>query len=298
MKQILIFILTVSVMFSCQKATNEVIKLPFSKSEYTLLKKGSGTKGKIGDYIQFSLLVKGNDGTILADKRDPEVWAMDKVVAVDSNTIALAEMLYSMKVGDSVVYKQALLPEQKAQVPPSIDSVFYYIKMEKVMDEATMKKEQEMKSTEAMKNAEALTKRAPDVEKLTNTSLADYKAGKLSDKIQKTPSGLEYYVVEKGKGQLVKKDDFVSVLYHGIFKDSGKVFDSAFQRGEAIKFNAGQAQMIPGWDEAMLKLNVGDKAILFIPYKLAYGEAGRPPQIPAKSDLVFYIEVVSAKSAK
>lgn len=45
-----------------------MIKLPFSKSEYILLKSGKGQKAKLGDFIQFSLLIKGNEGTILADK--------------------------------------------------------------------------------------------------------------------------------------------------------------------------------------------------------------------------------------
>jgi FKBP-type peptidyl-prolyl cis-trans isomerase len=49
--------------------------------------------------------------------------------------------------------------------------------------------------------------------------------------------------------------------------------------------------VIPGWDEGVALLNEGSKATLFIPYALAYGEAGSPPVIPAKSDLVFYIEV-------
>jgi len=36
----------------------------------------------------------------------------------------------------------------------------------------------------------------------------------------------------------------------------------------------------------------GSKATIFVPYALAYGEAGSPPMIPAKSDLVFYIEII------
>jgi peptidylprolyl isomerase len=39
----------------------------------------------------------------------------------------------------------------------------------------------------------------------------------------------------------------------------------------------------------------GGKATLIIPYQMAYGAAGRPPQIPAKSDLIFDIELIKVK---
>ena len=39
-------------------------------------------------------------------------------------------------------------------------------------------------------------------------------------------------------------------------------------------------------------MSVGDKATLFIPYHLGYGEQGYPGAIPPKSDLVFEIELL------
>jgi FKBP-type peptidyl-prolyl cis-trans isomerase len=179
-----------------------------------------------------------------------------------------------------------------------IDTILYYVKLKRVFDEATMKKEQEQKNAEAMKKVEEAKPKAAEVEKLISTLLSDYKSGKLKDKLQKTPGGVQYYIVEKGNGAKVNKNDLVGVSYHGALESNGKEFDSSFKRGDDLKFNVGQAQMIPGLDETMLYLNVGDKAILFIPYSKAYGEEGRPPVIPAKANLVFYIEVNTAKSVK
>ncbi|MBU2928939.1 peptidylprolyl isomerase [Winogradskyella psychrotolerans] len=55
------------------------------------------------------------------------------------------------------------------------------------------------------------------------------------------------------------------------------------------------ATLIAGFREAMLNMKIGDKARVFIPYYLGYGERGNPPVIPANANLVFDIELVSIK---
>jgi FKBP-type peptidyl-prolyl cis-trans isomerase len=68
------------------------------------------------------------------------------------------------------------------------------------------------------------------------------------------------------------------------------MFDNSYQRGTPFRFPVGQGQVIQGWDEALQLMPKGSEAIFFIPFELAYGAAGRPPQIPEKAMLVFYIE--------
>ena len=53
--------------------------------------------------------------------------------------------------------------------------------------------------------------------------------------------------------------------------------------------------MIPGFEEGAMMLGKGGKATLILPYWLAYGVNGRPPQIPAKAILIFEIEIVEIK---
>jgi peptidylprolyl isomerase len=88
------------------------------------------------------------------------------------------------------------------------------------------------------------------------------------------------------------------VRYTGWLTDGTK-FDSSYDHpgGEPITFPAGIHRVIPGWDSGFEGMHVGGKRRLFIPYQLAYGEAGRPPKIPAKSDLIFDIELVSVSDA-
>ncbi|MCA0132126.1 peptidylprolyl isomerase [Winogradskyella alexanderae] len=56
------------------------------------------------------------------------------------------------------------------------------------------------------------------------------------------------------------------------------------------------ASLVAGFREAMLNMKIGDKARVFIPYYLGYGDAGRPPVIPGGTNLVFDIELVSIKN--
>ena len=125
-----------------------------------------------------------------------------------------------------------------------------------------------------------------------DTRLAAYKAGKLETKT--TASGLKYIIHEAGTGKPTNNGKPVSVHYIGVLPD-GTEFDNSIKRGEPIEFPLGVGQVIKGWDEGVALLKEGGKATLFIPYQLAYGEEGRPPQIPAKSELVFYIELVAAQ---
>lgn len=110
-----------------------------------------------------------------------------------------------------------------------------------------------------------------------------------------TASGLKYYEIFKSSNPIkAQPGKFVKVNYSGYLAD-GVMFDSSVERGETFEFALGQAQVIPGWDEGIALMNVGDKLRLVIPYFLAYGEQGRPPMIPAKADLTFDVELVEVK---
>ena len=53
--------------------------------------------------------------------------------------------------------------------------------------------------------------------------------------------------------------------------------------------------LIKGFDEGIGLIGEGGKVTLYIPYFLAYGKNGRPPQIPPYSDLIFEIELLEVK---
>lgn len=112
----------------------------------------------------------------------------------------------------------------------------------------------------------------------------------LSEGFETTDSGLKYKILEQGKGAKPSKGDNVSVHYKGSLMD-GTVFDSSYQRNQPIEFLLGEGQVIPGWDEGIQLLRVGDKARLIIPSELAYGARGAGGVIPPNAELVFDVSL-------
>ena len=117
---------------------------------------------------------------------------------------------------------------------------------------------------------------------------------KLAAGFEETKSGLRYQIIQKGSGKKAEKGNQVSVHYKGQLAD-GTVFDSSYKRNQPIDFQVGVGQVIPGWDEGILLLNVGDKARFVIPSDLAYGAQGAGGVIPPHAILVFDVELVAAK---
>ena len=107
-----------------------------------------------------------------------------------------------------------------------------------------------------------------------------------------TASGLQYEVINEGEGAMPGPEDQVTVHYHGTLPD-GTVFDSSYKRQKPLDFVLGQGQVIPGWDEGVSLLKVGDKARFVIPSDLAYGSRGAGGVIPPNAALIFDVELVT-----
>ena len=117
---------------------------------------------------------------------------------------------------------------------------------------------------------------------------------KLATGFSKTESGLRYQIIQKGEGKSAEKGKTVSVHYKGQLAD-GTVFDSSYKRNQPLDFTVGVGQVIPGWDEGIGLLQVGDKARLVIPSDLGYGSRGAGGVIPPDATLVFDVELMDVK---
>jgi peptidylprolyl isomerase len=100
-----------------------------------------------------------------------------------------------------------------------------------------------------------------------------------------------------GAGALVQPRKCIYAHYTG-WLTNGKKFDSSRDSTdgkprEPISFPQGARRVIAGWDAGFEGMQVGARRRLIIPYQLAYGEAGRPPLIPPKAELIFDVELMA-----
>ncbi|MCI4442078.1 MAG: peptidylprolyl isomerase [Lentimicrobium sp.] len=131
----------------------------------------------------------------------------------------------------------------------------------------------------------------------------------LKSKAIQTPTGLQYVITKKAGGKKPANGANIYIHYAG-FLENGTLFDSsieevcktfgkydanrAAQNGyQPLPFQAGRKDgMIPGFIEGLEKLSFGDKAVIFIPSKLGYGEAGAGGVIPPNANIIFEIELL------
>lgn len=161
---------------------------------------------------------------------------------------------------------------------------------------------------EAQKKAEYMTKYAPVIAAKAKY-LNDTKAT-----ATETPSGLRYKILQTGTGKKPVEGNNVLINYAGYLED-GSLFDSSIEsiNKEFGKFDENRAKqngyqpfpfpygkkdgLIPGFLEGLSLMNLGDKALIFIPSKLGYGERGAGNVIPPNANIIFEIEMTEAPAA-
>jgi peptidylprolyl isomerase len=139
--------------------------------------------------------------------------------------------------------------------------------------------------------------------------------------LRKTAFMLQYQDVKIGTGPDAEPGKLYKVLYTGWRAADGVKFDSSADHRQPLRdkdgkpvlgsdgkpkldveqpmpFPQGMGRVIPGFDQGFGGMKVGGKRRLFIPWQLAYGTHAIPergpdhPGIPAKSDLIFDLELV------
>ena len=112
---------------------------------------------------------------------------------------------------------------------------------------------------------------------------------KKKEGVQVLPSGVQYRVLEEGKGAKPKPADTVKVHYRGTLID-GREFDSSHRRGEPATLPVNG--VIQGWQEVLPMMQEGAKWQIFVPSQLAYGERGAGAIGPYET-LIFDIELIA-----
>ncbi|MGA9303867.1 MAG: FKBP-type peptidyl-prolyl cis-trans isomerase [Candidatus Sulfotelmatobacter sp.] len=110
----------------------------------------------------------------------------------------------------------------------------------------------------------------------------------------KTDSGLVYWDIRVGNGEVAKEGSHVRVHYTG-WLTNGKKFDSSVDAGKPFDFTIGNGEVIKGWEEGVAGMKVGGKRQLRIPPTLGYGAEGYPGVIPANATLIFDVQLLGVQ---
>ncbi len=91
------------------------------------------------------------------------------------------------------------------------------------------------------------------------------------------------------KARFIPAGESIETTYVGTLLINGIEFDRS-EEGKYFKFTVGLGEVIQGWDQAFQKLKHGEKALILIPSRLAYGDRAAG-SIPPDSPLLFEVEV-------
>lgn len=258
-------ILTVGFTMAVFQACGPTKRLPVKREyvtdsglKYVLTKRGEGTTISSNDLVVLHYEARLENGTVFDSSRDR---GEPLRIRMGSEQLfpGLKEGLMLLRAGDHArLFIPAVLAygnEGYGPVPPDTDLIYQVEVIQVIQIQET-----------------------PD-EGIVRKRISD--------------SGLEYIVMQDGDGPPLKRGMLVKMHYTGFFEDY-TVFDSSYERAAPVSLIIGQGMVIPGLEESLLYLKVGDKARVWVPYQLAYGEKGRDP-IPARSDLIFDIHITEAE---
>ena len=133
-------------------------------------------------------------------------------------------------------------------------------------------------------------------------------------KAKKIKSDLEIFYIKKGKGIKPKIGDEISFYYEGYLASNGLLFGTnrreimqnygMYSAEEEAKgwyepskvIFSNEMQLIEGFKQVLMMMNVGDKIYAYIPFKMAYKDRAMGNRIPPNSDLEFIIELVNSSN--
>jgi len=102
---------------------------------------------------------------------------------------------------------------------------------------------------------------------------------------------LQINVLQPGEGPEAVSGAEVTVHYTGWLMDGTK-FDSSLDRGEPFNLTLGEGRVIPGWEQGLEGMRVGEVRELIVPPGLAYGARGAGGVIPPNATLRFEVELL------
>jgi len=299
-KQLFVF-LCIAVLAACQQggtSSDGVQKKSLiSGYDYEHHVQTTNKKPQVSDFVYFDMdLYDPSDSLLQTFRSQDPLPSVQILEPTDENRKRnpLVDIISLLAIGDSVAI---IVPKDSiGGMPPGMEDVphiEYHIVPREILTEAEQKERIAKLQAESMAAMEEMRKEIPRIEALTESTLADYKSGKL--KTEETSNGVKYFIHEKGDGELPLAQRMVTMNYYGRTVSDGQRFDDSFSRGRGYSFRVANDAVIQGWHEIAPYLPLGTKASVFIPSQLGYMERGSPPNIGPNAELYFYMEVADLR---
>lgn len=109
------------------------------------------------------------------------------------------------------------------------------------------------------------------------------------------PAPEEFTVMQsiEGSGEPVAEGDTMLIHYTGIIWETEEVFDSSWERGTPSVMTIDDANLIPGFVDAVVGQPIGSQVVVSIPQELGYSDpATRPASIGEGEHLLFVIDIL------
>ena len=106
------------------------------------------------------------------------------------------------------------------------------------------------------------------------------------------PTALVVNDLVVGTGPAVAPSATVTVDYIGVSCSNGKIFDSSYERGQPATFSLDQ--VIDGWSQGLVGMQVGGRRLLGIPPRLGYGSQGAPQGGIAPDETLWFVVELKA----
>ncbi len=286
MKKIFLLSLILGVLFtSCQQQIKTKSYEGYSQSSsglyYKFYQQNEGENPQMMEILDVMLSCSINDTAVIIPDNRMILPMMESLFAGD-----IYEGLQMMHKGDSasfMVRADSTFITLFGSPMPNVFSINDLMRFEIRLNDFYPESEMQAKQIEYMKENYS------DETAKAEQELSEYLKNN-NIKTKETASGLNYVITKEGNGEKPNVGTLIKVHYTGKLLD-GTVFDSSVNRNEPFQFVLGIGQVIPGWDEGLQLLSKGSKAVLYIPYYLAYGDRGAGT-IPPFSTLVFEVELI------
>lgn len=266
--------------------------------EYIKHTNSDGEQPQPGEYAYFHAQIRNGDSVLMATRTQQGEPAFMQIPTTPQRPNPVNDVLQLLSLNDSatIIINLDTIPQEQRQPGfKDADNMYYDIVLTDILSEQEHSAKMAESKAEQDAKVQALAGEQEAVAQLVSETLEQYKNGSLGDALQETASGLKYVMHEEGSGAEAEPGKTVEVHYYGVLAENGSMFDNSYQRGQVFSFQLGQGMVIPGWDEGIDLLQVGDEATFFIPSELGYGPQGGGRTIPPNAELVFHVKLLGVE---